>query len=38
VLAHFDGDIARANIQPSKRQRVLARYAGSPTPADEAAA
>jgi alkane 1-monooxygenase len=38
VLAHFGGDITRANIQPSKRARVLARYAGSSTPAREAAA
>jgi alkane 1-monooxygenase len=26
VLAHFDGDMSRANIQPSKRDKVLARY------------
>ena len=26
VLAHYDGDITRANIQPSKRRAVLARY------------
>lgn len=26
VLAHYRGDITRANIQPSKRHRVLARY------------
>ena len=32
VLAHFDGDISRANIQPSKREKVLAAY---PPPADE---
>ena len=41
VLRHFDGDITRANIQPSRRDRVLARYAaaGSPVPAaGEAAA
>ena len=38
VLAHFGGDLTRANIQPSKRDRVLARYAGSSTPAREAAA
>ena len=30
VLAHFDGDISRANIQPSKRARVLARYGAAP--------
>jgi alkane 1-monooxygenase len=27
VLAHYDGDIARANIHPPARSRVLARYA-----------
>jgi alkane 1-monooxygenase len=27
VLAHFDGDISRANIHPAKRATVLARYA-----------
>ncbi len=26
VLAHFDGDITRANIQPGKREKVLAKY------------
>ncbi|GAA4440159.1 fatty acid desaturase [Actinokineospora soli] len=30
VLAHFEGDISRANIQPGKRAAVLARY---PAPA-----
>jgi alkane 1-monooxygenase len=38
VLAHFDGDITRANIQPAKRARVLARYGAAPTAAPEAAA
>ena len=27
VLAHFDGDMSRANISPHKRDEVLARYA-----------
>ena len=27
VLAHFDGDVTRANISPRKRERILARYA-----------
>lgn len=27
VLAHYGGDITRANIQPSRRQALLARYA-----------
>jgi alkane 1-monooxygenase len=26
VLAHFDGDMSRANISPAKRARVLAAY------------
>ncbi|NIJ10714.1 alkane 1-monooxygenase [Saccharomonospora amisosensis] len=30
VLAHFDGDISRANIDPRRREKVLARY---PVPA-----
>jgi alkane 1-monooxygenase len=28
VFAHFDGDMSRANIAPSKRDKVLARYPG----------
>ena len=38
VLRHFDGDITRANIQPSRRERVLRRYGAAPVVADEAAA
>ena len=30
VLAHFDGDLGRANLSPRKRERILARY---PAPA-----
>jgi alkane 1-monooxygenase len=30
VLAHYDGDVTRANIHPRTRRRVLARYGGSP--------
>ena len=26
VLAHFDGDMSRANILPRKRDRILAKY------------
>jgi alkane 1-monooxygenase len=26
VLAHFDGDVTRANIQPGQREKYLARY------------
>jgi alkane 1-monooxygenase len=26
LLHHFEGDVTRANIQPSKRERILARY------------
>ena len=29
VLAHYDGDVTRANILPRKRSRILARYAFS---------
>jgi alkane 1-monooxygenase len=33
VLAHFDGDMSRANISPRKRARVLAAYPAEPAPA-----
>ena len=34
VLAHFDGDLSRANLSPRKRERILAKYADpSETPA-----
>jgi len=26
VLAHYDGDVTRANIHPRTRDKVLARY------------
>lgn len=29
VLAHYDGDVTRANIHPRKRARILARYGAS---------
>jgi alkane 1-monooxygenase len=29
VLAHFDGDVTRANISPRKREKVLAAYGGT---------
>jgi len=32
VLAHYDGDITRANIQPRKRAAVLARYGAAAAP------
>jgi alkane 1-monooxygenase len=35
VLAHYDGDVTRANIHPSRRAKVLARYGASPGPATE---
>ncbi|WP_049793883.1 alkane 1-monooxygenase [Hoyosella subflava] len=35
VLAHYDGDITKANIQPSKREKYLTRYGA---PATEAGA
>ena len=28
VLAHFDGDLSRANLSPHKRERILAAYPG----------
>ncbi|MFC9834584.1 alkane 1-monooxygenase [Rhodococcus sp. NPDC127530] len=28
VLGHYDGDITRVNIQPGKREKVLAKYSG----------
>jgi alkane 1-monooxygenase len=34
VLAHFDGDLSRANLQPRKREQLLARH---PVPARSAA-
>ena len=30
VLAHFDGDITRANLHPRKRDRIIARYGAVP--------
>ena len=29
LLDHFEGDVSRANIQPRKREKVLARYGGA---------
>ena len=29
VVAHFNGDLTRANIKPSIRERVLAQYGGA---------
>jgi alkane 1-monooxygenase len=26
VIEHYDGDITKVNIDPSKREKVLARY------------
>jgi alkane 1-monooxygenase len=37
VLAHFDGDVTRANIHPRKREKVLARY-GAASRAEETVA
>ena len=28
VLAHFDGDITRANLHPRKRDKIIAKYSG----------
>ena len=30
VLAHFDGDITRANLHPRKREQIIARHAADP--------
>src|SRR5215210_4008778 len=30
VLAHFDGDVSRANLSPRKREKLLAMYGGPP--------
>ncbi|WP_324251246.1 fatty acid desaturase [Nocardioides sp. Leaf374] len=37
VLAHFDGDVTRANVHPSKRERYLARYPSAAARAEQAA-
>ena len=29
VIAHYEGDVTRANIQPSRRRALLARYGGA---------
>ncbi|GCD90112.1 fatty acid desaturase [Nocardioides sp. LS1] len=36
VIAHFDGDLTRAHLQPRKRERILAAYP-PPVPADRGA-
>lgn len=36
VLAHFDGDVTRANIAPRRRARVLAAYGETPRPVEPA--
>ncbi len=40
VLAHYDGDVARANLHPAKRRKLLARYGatGAPDPAHSSTA
>jgi alkane 1-monooxygenase len=30
VLAHFDGDLSRANLSPRKREKLLAKYGAPP--------
>ncbi|MCW2497694.1 alkane 1-monooxygenase [Jatrophihabitans sp.] len=37
VLAHYDGDVTLANIQPSRRAKVLAKYGTPAAPTDLAA-
>jgi alkane 1-monooxygenase len=36
VLAHFDGDVTRANLHPRRREHYLRTYRGGPA-ADRAA-
>jgi alkane 1-monooxygenase len=38
VVAHYGGDLRRANILPAKRGKLLARYGSSPAPIAEAVA
>jgi alkane 1-monooxygenase len=38
LLAHYDGDVTRANIHPPARTRLLARYAGTHAPDPDARA
>lgn len=38
VLAHYGGDVTRANIDPRKREKVLRRYGSGPTPPAQAVA
>jgi alkane 1-monooxygenase len=39
VLAHYNGDVTLANIQPSKRAKILAKYGPAATAdADRASA
>ncbi len=37
VVAHYDGDLRRANLQPGKRERLLAKYPPPATSADASA-
>ena len=37
VVAHYDGDLRRANLQPEKRERLLAKYPPPHAPADASA-
>jgi len=34
VVAHFHGDVSRANISPRKRERILARYSVADRPVE----
>jgi alkane 1-monooxygenase len=29
VIAHYNGDITKANLQPSRREKLLRRYASA---------
>ncbi len=35
VLDHYDGDITRVNIEPRRREKILARYGASDPAAAE---
>jgi alkane 1-monooxygenase len=37
VLAHYDGDITKANLHPRKAEKYLARYGATASPSTEAA-
>jgi alkane 1-monooxygenase len=38
VVAHYDGDVTKANIHPPKRDKIVARWSARPSTASAAAA